>query len=580
MASIAARLPLLVLLALGAAAPTPAEPTRTVIENVHVLPMDRDIVLRDHAVIVEDGRIAGLLPMADYQPLAGSARIDGAGGYLMPGLIDSHVHLEEYMDARPDFGDAPVFLRRGVTSVFNLRGFPAHLRLRERIAAGELLAPTLYTAGEFVNEPRVTTPAEAAAEVRAQAEAGYDLLKFREVVDHEVGVLTTTGVDRDTLLALTSTARAHRLPVLGHAPHGLGLQGMLDAGLSLAHVGELVQLHFFPRRPPSGLWPYLGALAALLLIAFGGLTLRRRDARQASLLASGALLTGLGAFALMLVLLPGGLWFDQRWLVGALAACFALLLLLGWQALRLARRAGGGARITFATLACASALAAALGLLQGLPLAQRSGPAEMDAIAARLAAAGVAVGTSLVIYDAVMAPRAGAAPRIAVADVDALSPAFRERHLGAREFFANLPWRELPLIEKLIPRYHDYAGALAAALHRAGVPLLAGTDAYGFVLVPPGRSMTVELELLAEAGIPPFAVLQSATVAPAQFLGRRAEFGSIAPGQRADLLLLAANPLDDIRALREPRGLMLRGTWLTRAALDTAVAQLRAPAGR
>jgi hypothetical protein len=568
---------LLCLMAL--ALPSSAVAQRVVIENVHVLPMTRNEVLRDQVVEVEAGRIVGLRPMAGYLPDANAERIDGAGGFLLPGLVDTHVHLEEYMDARPAFGDAPVFLRHGITSVFNLRGFPEHLALRSRIASGELLAPTLYTAGEFVNEPRITTPAEAAAEVRAQAEAGYDLLKFREVVDHEVGVLTTTGVDRDTLLAVTAAAREHRLPVMGHAPHGLGLQGMLDARLSLAHVGELVQLHFFPRQPPSGLWLYLGALGVLLLLFVGGLGrrlfVRRAEAGRVWRLALLALLLGVAALGLLLVLLPGGPWFDQRWLLGVFVACLAGLLLLGLRGLLLAVRSRGGAQAGFAVLTLAALPAAGIGLLQGLPLAQRSGPAEMDRVATAMAEAGVSIGTSLVIYDAVMGMRAGAPVRIDPADVEPLAPELHRRYLGAQAFFAGLRWRDLPLIEKLIPRYHDYAAVLTLALHRAGVPLLAGTDAYGFPLVPPGRSMTVELELLAEAGIPAFEVLRSATVEPARFLGREQEFGSVAIGQRADLLLLAGNPLDDIRMLREPRGVMLRGQWLPRAELDAAVQRLR-----
>jgi imidazolonepropionase-like amidohydrolase len=563
----------------------PAWGERLVIENVHVLPMDRAHVLRDHAVLVENGRIVDVLPMSDYVTPGDARRIDGAGGFVMPGLVDTHVHIEEYMDARADFGDAPVFLRHGITAVFNLRGFPEHLQLRDRIAAGELLAPTVYTSGEFVNEPRVTTPAEAAAEVRAQAAAGYDLLKFREVVDHDVGVLTTHGVDRETLRAVFDTAREVGLPVVGHAPHGLGIQAVLENGMTLGHVGELVQLHFFPRQPPSGLYVYLGALGALLLLFLVGCgwcwLAGRADvgaARRLAGTAGLALLVGAGSLALVLCLIPASLYYGNFVLIALAGISFAGLLLLGLRALHGARRdrnVRSVLRAGLATTGIAALVAGSVGLAQGLPLALRGTTAEMDRVAARLAESGASMGTTLIIYDAVMNVLAGAPGRISVADVEPLHPEFHRRYLRAREFFANLRWRDMPWEQRLIPRYDAFTRELTAALHRAGVPLLAGTDAYGFVLVPPGRSMLAELEILVEAGIPPLEVLRSATIEPARFLRREQEFGLVAPGHRADLLLLDGNPLDDMGALREPRAVMLRGQWLERAALDAMVDALR-----
>jgi imidazolonepropionase-like amidohydrolase len=564
---------------------TPSWGGRLVIENVHVLPMDREELLRDQALLVEDGRIVALLPMAGYVAPDEARRIDGAGGFLMPGLVDTHVHIEEYMDARAEFGDAPVFLRHGITAVFNLRGFPEHLQLRDRIAAGELLAPTLYTSGEFVNEPRVTTPAEAAAEVRAQAAAGYDLLKFREVVDHDVGVLTTHGVDRQTLRAVFDTAREIGLPVVAHAPHGLGLQGVLDNGMTLGHVGELVQLHFFPRQPPPGFTLYIAALGLLLVLLIIGCVgwgvagrAHAGAARRLAGAAGGALVLGAGSLALVLLLLPAGLYYGNMLLIVLAGVGFAGLLLLGLRVLdgaRRARQVQAGLRAGLAAAGISALIAGSAGFAQGLPLALRGTATEMDRVASRLAESGASMGTTLIIYDAVWSALAGTPGRINVAHVEPLHPEFHRRYLRARDFFAGMGWWDMPWQEKLIPRYDVFTRDLTAALHRAGVPLLAGTDAYGFVLVPPGQSMLAELEILVETGISPFEVLRSATVEPARFLGREQEFGLVAAGHRADLLLLDVNPLDDIGTLREPRAVMLRGQWLERAALDAMVDALR-----
>lgn len=90
---------------------------------------------------------------------------------------------------------------------------------------------------------------------------------------------------------------------------------------------------------------------------------------------------------------------------------------------------------------------------------------------------------------------------------------------------------------------------LTGVLHRAGVELLVGTDA-PFHFTPPGFSFHQELELLVESGVPPAAVLVAATRNNARAVGLSSEIGTIAPGWRADLVVLDANPLEDIRHSR------------------------------
>jgi hypothetical protein len=555
------------------------------IENVHVVPLDEARVLYYHAVTVEDGTIASVLPMAQYVPPADALRIDGREAYLLPGLVDAHVHLEEDLDARPGFGDAPVFLAHGITSVINLRGFPAHLALRERIVTGELTAPTLYTSGEFVNEPRVDSPAEVAAEVHAQAQAGYDLLKFREVVEHGVGVLTRQGMDRDTFLAMHDAARELNLPVIGHGPHGLGLGLVLETGHSFSHLGELIQLHFFPHRPPLGFRVYLLALGLLAAILVGGLSWRLLSRRPpvpgAWRLKGGSallLLPGAGALVLLFMLLPGGLYYGEWPLIGLFALLLVVLVALGLRYALLAARGKSGSpalRVGFALLALCSILAGGFGLAQGLPAVLRATDGEMQRVAARLAESGAYVCTTLVIYDEFGRLRAtGSDARVSSEIADRLSPGFRERYYLARAYLAERRWSDLLTVEGLIPRYHDFTRELAGALHRAGVPLLAGTSAFGTILAPPGPTLHAELELLVAAGLSPYEALRTATTAPARFLGRDSEFGTIAPGMRADLLLLGGDPLADLGALHELRGVVLRGRWLSRESLDEMLAAL------
>jgi imidazolonepropionase-like amidohydrolase len=114
------------------------------------------------------------------------------------------------------------------------------------------------------------------------------------------------------------------------------------------------------------------------------------------------------------------------------------------------------------------------------------------------------------------------------------------------------------IVAQLAPPGAAYANARASvsALWQAGVPVLAGTDANAQpgspATVPHGASLHRELELLAEAGLPPADVLRAATEGPARYFGL-ADRGKIEPGLRADLVLIDGDPLADIRATRSIR---------------------------
>lgn len=109
---------------------------------------------------------------------------------------------------------------------------------------------------------------------------------------------------------------------------------------------------------------------------------------------------------------------------------------------------------------------------------------------------------------------------------------------------------------------------IVEALHDAGARLLVGTDTPNPFVVP-GASVHEEMELLVEAGLSPAEALIAATRAPAEYLGR-ADLGTIAPGNQADLVLLRENPLEDIRATREIVGVVLDGRWIPLATAAAA----------
>src|SRR5579864_6642519 len=121
---------------------------------------------------------------------------------------------------------------------------------------------------------------------------------------------------------------------------------------------------------------------------------------------------------------------------------------------------------------------------------------------------------------------------------------------------------------------------IVGAMHRAGVGLLAGTHTEEPYSTFPGFSLHDELALLVQAGLTPMEALQTATLNPARFLGREHDFGTVATGKIADLVLLDANPLGDINNTRKIAAVVYRGKLYPRASLDAMLAKIEALASQ
>ncbi|HYP08188.1 MAG TPA: amidohydrolase family protein [Bryobacteraceae bacterium] len=114
---------------------------------------------------------------------------------------------------------------------------------------------------------------------------------------------------------------------------------------------------------------------------------------------------------------------------------------------------------------------------------------------------------------------------------------------------------------------YEFHARIVAMMQRSGVGLLAGTDT-GDDYVVPGYALHDELELLVKAGLSPVQALRTATINPARYFGIETQAGSVARGKRADLVMLDANPLDDIRNTRRISAVVVRGNVLDRKRLD------------
>ena len=117
-----------------------------------------------------------------------------------------------------------------------------------------------------------------------------------------------------------------------------------------------------------------------------------------------------------------------------------------------------------------------------------------------------------------------------------------------------------------------------ARMHRAGVPLLLGTD-IGVIGMVPGFAAHEELRMLQRAGLSPFEALAAGTRNAGEFVTRfvpgTTPFGMIRTGHRADFIITNANPLDDLNVLREPVAVVVRGRVLDRTQLESVRSSLK-----
>ena len=194
-------------------------------ENVNLIPMDSERVVKNQTVIVQDGVIERIGDNEQINIPSGAMVIDGSDKYLMPGLVDMHVHIEFE-------NDLLLLVANGVTSVRNMWGntdkklrfgMPDQLELRRLIEQGRLFGPTIYTAGPVMEgEPAfhplasaLASPQEAAQSVAWQKAQGYDFIK---VYDH---------LSPEVYSAILDAARENNLPVVGHVPFAVGLDNVL-----------------------------------------------------------------------------------------------------------------------------------------------------------------------------------------------------------------------------------------------------------------------------------------------------------------------------------------------------------------
>jgi imidazolonepropionase-like amidohydrolase len=115
---------------------------------------------------------------------------------------------------------------------------------------------------------------------------------------------------------------------------------------------------------------------------------------------------------------------------------------------------------------------------------------------------------------------------------------------------------------------------MVKGMNQAGIPLMVGTD----LMIPgiiPGYSVHEEMTIWQEAGIPAADVLRSATIVPAEFMGLGDRLGSISEGKAASMVLLRADPLEDIHNAEQIEAVFLRGQYFSREDLDQLLVEAK-----
>ncbi|WP_238012467.1 amidohydrolase family protein [Dactylosporangium sp. AC04546] len=457
-------------LAAGMGTPARAEPAAS---GTPVAILDTTVIdgtgappKRRMTVVVDGGRITAVGPSRETRVPGTAAVVDGRRRFVIPGLVDMHVH-----SSGDEAIDPPLYLANGVTTVREMSGHPALHEWRRRVDAGTLLGPRSVIAspildgspslwaGRGVPYLDVADAGEARAAVKRAAVDGADFVKVY------------TRLSAESYAAIADETRRVGLDFAGHCPDDVPVTVASD-------VGQRTFEHLFT------VWCSTSADEDEIRRALRAIRIEPGDAA--------------GWFrAIHPLALRAARTFDDR----RAAQVFH----------RLARND--------------SHLTPTLTMHRVVDL-----PASVDTDDERL--------------------------RYVPAEVRAAWEAGLHRDERAAQETAELFGHRLRFVR-----------AAAAA----EVPLLAGTDT-GSAYCYPGFSLHDELELLVRAGLSPMCVLRAATRDPMQCLGLGS--GTVRPGGLADLVVLDADPLRDIRNTRRVHAVITRGALIDAARRDAMLAEV------
>lgn len=446
------------------------------ITHVSVIDATGTAAQADMTVVIVDHKIAGVSKSASADVPRNAKALDGTGKFLIPGLVDAHLHLTgagEPNGSREFF--VPLLLANGITTVRDMGGYLESLiPLRRDIRQGKRLGPQILFAGPYLDgsppsfQPSivVNNAVEASEDVHTLVQQGVDFIKVQSILS------------RDAYFAIAQAARREHITFVGHVPDRVTAAEATDAGQkSIEHLTGVL-------RGCSGDEPRL--MREQFASGPKNATAQSSHARE-----------------------------------------------IGWER----------------------------------ELLQSYSDKQCAALIAKFASNHTWQTPTLVLLrnDAYPTPQSDASVTDILKFVPRSIAEKWKQGRGTQDKFATPA--EFELREKLLTLSMYVVGQMETS----GVGILAGTDSAAPDIVP-GFALHEELALLVQAGLTPMQTLQTATKNPAEFLEKSKTEGTIEAGKEADLLLLDANPLEDIHNTRKIRALIVRGQLLDRATLDGMLA--------
>ena len=198
------------------------------IKNVNVIPMTQDTVLVNQIVYIKEGIIASIGGQIEIENIQ---IIDGKNGFLMPGLVDMHVHVWD----KQDLG---LFLVNGITAIRNLWGMPMHLRMKKEISSEKIISPMFFTTGPMLTGPEFTRPdhlklyskEDAIERVKSYKARGYDFIK------------TYDGLSKEIFDALIEQAKISEMDIVSHPSHKVPYSYYFNSQIiTIEHAEDIIQ---------------------------------------------------------------------------------------------------------------------------------------------------------------------------------------------------------------------------------------------------------------------------------------------------------------------------------------------------
>ena len=415
--------------------------------NVNIIPMTTENKIIENAtVVIKDKKILSI-----NKPIPGKAKIiDGKGKWLMPGLIDMHVHNladVNFSSNYPTKGATLftntqdfmlLYVANGVTTAFELSGRVEHFGQRNEITKGKVIGPRIALAilieGGDASGNAANTPSDGRQSVRIAKAQGYEFIKLY------------SRLNIDTYKAIIDEANKQGMKVVGHIPNAF--KGRIEEAF-VPHFDMVAHAEEYAKQTED---------------------FTDQDAKRFAKLAK-----------------ENGTWLTP----------------------------------TLITMERIAEQARSLEGVRNLP------------------------------------------------SLKYVHPLIQSKWITSNNYNTGTNPERVAYFEKLV----SFHVLLVKAFKEAGVPIVAGTDA-GTSGVVWGYSLHDEIELLVKAGLTTEEALASATRLPATWLEIDDKIGTVEVGKYADLLLLDANPLENINNTRKISGVFVNGRWIDKEKIDIMLSDL------